>query len=247
MQHRRQAACAHARQRPYRTAMDIAAPFSPLVRARNLRLTVPAASGPVNILNSVDLDLQRGESVGVVGSVGLREDQSADGAGGAGAGDWRHHRTCRPRSHGMLDENALARVRRDHIGIVFQSFHLIPDDDRAGERGAAAGTRWHGMRQPRARRPACARSGWGIASPTCRANFPAASSSAWPSPAPSSPESGTAAGRRADRQSGCRDRSGGDGLAVRHAGAEKYHAAADHPRPSAGRALRPARCPCATG
>ena len=49
--------------------MDIAA-SPPLVRAQNLRLTVPAASGPVNILNGVDLDLRRGESVGVVGPSG---------------------------------------------------------------------------------------------------------------------------------------------------------------------------------
>jgi putative ABC transport system ATP-binding protein len=27
---------------------------------------------------------------------------------------------------GALDENGLARLRRDHVGIVFQSFHLLP-------------------------------------------------------------------------------------------------------------------------
>src|SRR5438045_4047001 len=27
---------------------------------------------------------------------------------------------------GALDENALARLRRSHIGIVFQAFHLLP-------------------------------------------------------------------------------------------------------------------------
>jgi putative ABC transport system ATP-binding protein len=27
---------------------------------------------------------------------------------------------------GALDEDALARFRRDHVGIVFQSFHLVP-------------------------------------------------------------------------------------------------------------------------
>ncbi len=107
--------------------MDIAEPFPPrpLVRASKLRLTVPAASGPVNILNGVDLDLARGESVGVVGPSGsgktsllmvLAGLERATGGTVELAG---HDLTA-------LGEDALARVRRDTVGIVFQSFHLIP-------------------------------------------------------------------------------------------------------------------------
>jgi putative ABC transport system ATP-binding protein len=30
-----------------------------------------------------------------------------------------------------MNEDQLARFRREHMGVVFQSFHLIPDDDGA--------------------------------------------------------------------------------------------------------------------
>ena len=37
----------------------------PLVRIRDLPLTVPSAAGPVNILRGVDLDIGKGEAVGL--------------------------------------------------------------------------------------------------------------------------------------------------------------------------------------
>ena len=52
--------------------MDIAlAPSeSDLVEVRGLHLTVPSAAGPVNILGGVDLDIEAGEAVGLVGPSG---------------------------------------------------------------------------------------------------------------------------------------------------------------------------------
>src|SRR4029079_10276801 len=54
---------------------------------------------------------------------------------------------------GEMDENALARLRRDHIGIVFQAFHLLPTMtalenvavplELAGRRDAASAARAH--------------------------------------------------------------------------------------------------------
>ena len=109
--------------------MDIFQPGLPgadtLVHVRNLRLTVPAASGPVNILNGLDLDLERGESVGLVGPSGSGKTSLLmllAGLERATSG------TVQVDGHDLtaLGEDALARVRRDTIGIVFQSFHLIP-------------------------------------------------------------------------------------------------------------------------
>ena len=100
-------------------------PPAPLVRIRNLHLTVPSAAGPVNILRGIDLDIARGEAVGPGRPLRVRQDQPADGARRAGA---RHRRQRPLAGHEVtaLDEDALARLRREHVGIVFQAFHLIP-------------------------------------------------------------------------------------------------------------------------
>jgi putative ABC transport system ATP-binding protein len=97
----------------------------PLVRVRDVRLTVPSAAGPVNILSGIDLEVRAGEAVGVVGPSGsgktsllmvLAGLEQATGGTVAVAG----------RELTGLDEDALARFRRLTVGIVFQAFHLIP-------------------------------------------------------------------------------------------------------------------------
>ena len=93
--------------------------------AQDLRLTVPAAAGPVNILNGVDLEVEAGASVGIVGPSGSGKTSLLMVLAGlerASAGTVR----VAGQELTALDEDALARFRRDTIGIVFQAFHLIP-------------------------------------------------------------------------------------------------------------------------
>jgi putative ABC transport system ATP-binding protein len=91
----------------------------------DLHLTVTASAGPVKILAGVDLHVGAGEAVGIVGPSGsgktsllmvLAGLERATGGSVIVAGN---HIT-------NLNEDALARFRRDTIGIVFQAFHLIP-------------------------------------------------------------------------------------------------------------------------
>ncbi len=96
-----------------------------MIRLRQLRLTIPAASGPVNILRGIDLDVAQGERIGVLGPSGsgktsllmlLAGLERATSGGIEVAGQ----------DLGSLDEDARARFRLASLGIVFQAFHLIP-------------------------------------------------------------------------------------------------------------------------
>jgi len=96
-----------------------------MVRARDLRLTVPSTAGPVNILQGVDLDVAVGEAVGLVGASGSGKTSLLMVLAGLEQATSGEVEVAGTRLTG-LGEDALARFRRDTIGIVFQAFHLIP-------------------------------------------------------------------------------------------------------------------------
>ncbi len=96
-----------------------------LVEVRGLRLTVPSAAGPVNILSGVDLDVAAGEAVGIVGPSGSGKTSLLMVLAGLEAATAGTVRVAGQDITGM-SEDALARFRRGTVGIVFQAFHLIP-------------------------------------------------------------------------------------------------------------------------
>src|SRR4051794_13418064 len=123
-------ALASQRRAPYGAIMDINVGSQPdlgppLVGVRDLRLTVPSAAGPVNILCGIDLDVREREAVGIVGPSGSGKTSLLMVLAGleqATSGTVR----VAGRELTRLGEDALARFRRLTIGIVFQAFHLIP-------------------------------------------------------------------------------------------------------------------------
>ena len=97
----------------------------PVVTARNVTLTLGSQGAPVAILKGVDLDLARGESVAVLGASGSgKSSLLAVLAGLERATGGEVH--VAGEDYSALDEDALARARRGKVGIVFQSFHLLP-------------------------------------------------------------------------------------------------------------------------
>lgn len=97
----------------------------PLVVLEDVHLTLGSAAGPVNILRGVSLEVGLGETVSVVGPSGSGKSTLMMVLGGLerpSAGRVR----VDGKDLGAFSEDTLARFRRGRIGIVFQSFHLIP-------------------------------------------------------------------------------------------------------------------------
>ncbi len=90
-----------------------------------MHLTLASEAGRVNILNDIGLHIAAGETVSLVGPSGSGKtslllliaglEQPSAGRIAIAGHDLIH-----------ASEDSLALLRRDHIGIVFQNFHLIP-------------------------------------------------------------------------------------------------------------------------
>jgi putative ABC transport system ATP-binding protein len=97
----------------------------PILLMRDARLRLAGNAGPVDILHGITLSVGAGETLGLVGPSGSGKSSLLMLMGGLERATGGHVEAV---GHDLtaMDEDALARFRRDHMGVVFQSFHLIP-------------------------------------------------------------------------------------------------------------------------
>lgn len=92
---------------------------------KDAALSLDGNAGRVDILRGITLQVARSESLGLIGPSGSGKSSLLMLMGGlekptSGRVEALGH------DLGAMDEDALARFRRAHMGVVFQSFHLIP-------------------------------------------------------------------------------------------------------------------------
>jgi putative ABC transport system ATP-binding protein len=122
------------------------------VSLKDVHLTLPSRAGNVDILRGVDLTVRPGEAIGIVGPSGSGKTTLLMVIAGLERAS-RGEVIVAGQSLAGKGEDELAAFRRDNIGIVFQSFHLIPTmtalentalplefagDDQAASRAQAA-------------------------------------------------------------------------------------------------------------
>jgi putative ABC transport system ATP-binding protein len=99
-------------------------PNVPIAELTDIHLTLASAAGQVNILRGVTLQVERGETVAVVGPSGSGKSTMMMIIAGLERPTAGRVRVA-GNDLGALDEDGLALFRRRNVGIVFQAFHLI--------------------------------------------------------------------------------------------------------------------------
>lgn len=98
----------------------------PAIDLKQVHLSLGQGAGRVHILKGIDLQIERGSAVGLIGPSGSGKStllMVMAGLERADTGDV----TVAGQALQPLGEDDLAQFRGRNIGIIFQSFHLIPN------------------------------------------------------------------------------------------------------------------------
>jgi putative ABC transport system ATP-binding protein len=108
------------------TAEVVKASSAVLVHAKGLRKQYGSGDGSVRALDAIDLDVNRGEALAIMGPSGCGKSTLLHLIGGLDTPS-SGELTVASQRVDQLSERALAHLRRDEIGFIFQSFHLMDE------------------------------------------------------------------------------------------------------------------------
>ncbi len=97
----------------------------PVLSLKDVNLSLAGNAGKIDILKDITLDVAAGETVGLIGPSGSGKSSLLMVMGGLEVATSGQVLSL-GRDLTTMNEDQLARFRRDHMGVVFQSFHLIP-------------------------------------------------------------------------------------------------------------------------
>jgi len=119
---------------PYRTLKTIERRTPPpmtsnssgaVISLSDVKLSLKAGAETIDILRGISLDVASGETLGLIGPSGSGKSSLLMVMGGLEAAT-SGTVAALGQDLSAMNEDQLARFRRSHMGVVFQSFHLIP-------------------------------------------------------------------------------------------------------------------------
>jgi len=99
---------------------------APLIVLRKLRREFPAGEGTIAVLKDLDLEIQSGEMIAIVGASGSGKSTLMNILGCLDKPTSGSY-SISGRETGSLEPDELAALRREHFGFIFQRYHLLSE------------------------------------------------------------------------------------------------------------------------
>ena len=98
----------------------------PLISLKSVRRDYPSGEGTISVLKNIDLTIEAGEMVAIVGASGSGKSTLMNILGGLDRPTSGSY-SIRGRETGNLDADALSALRRENLGFIFQRYHLLAE------------------------------------------------------------------------------------------------------------------------